>query len=72
MAISFGGLGNGVDFGQVVSELAKVQRLPIDALTAKKKDLQTKLTDYGALGQQAARASERRECPPASQQLQSI
>lgn len=50
MAISFGGLGNGVDFGQVVSELAKVQRLPIDALTAKKKDLQTKLTDYDALG----------------------
>lgn len=50
MAISFGGLGNGVDFGQVVSELAKVQRLPIDALNAKKKDLQTKLTDYGTLG----------------------
>ena len=23
MAISFGGLGNGVDFGQVVTELAK-------------------------------------------------
>ena len=50
MAISFGGLGNGVDFGQVVSELTKVQRLPIDALTKKKKDLQTKLTDYGSLG----------------------
>lgn len=50
MAISFGGLGNGVDFGQVVSELAKVQRLPIDALNTKKKDLQTKLTDYGTLG----------------------
>ncbi len=50
MAISFGGLGNGVDFGQVVSELAKVQRLPIEALNAKKKDLQTKLTDYGSLG----------------------
>jgi len=50
MAISFGGLGNGVDFGQVVTELAKVQRLPIDALAAKKKDLQTKLTDYGTLG----------------------
>lgn len=50
MAISFGGLGNGVDFGQVVTELAKVQRLPIDALTAKQKDLQTKLTDYGTLG----------------------
>ena len=50
MAISFGGLGNGVDFGQVVSELAKVHRLPIDKLTSKKKDLQTKLTDYGSLG----------------------
>lgn len=50
MAISFGGLGNGVDFGQVVTELTKVQRLPIDALTAKQKDLQTKLTDYGTLG----------------------
>ncbi|MBI4003029.1 MAG: flagellar filament capping protein FliD [Nitrospira defluvii] len=50
MAISFGGLGNGVDFGQVVTELAKVHRLPIDKLTSKKKDLQTKLTDYGSLG----------------------
>ena len=50
MAISFGGLGNGVDFGQVVSELAKVQRLPIDALSTKKTNLQTKLTDYGTLG----------------------
>ncbi len=50
MAISFGGLGNGVDFGQVVSELAKVHRLPIDKLTSKKKDLQTRLTDYGSLG----------------------
>ena len=50
MAISFGGLGNGVDFGQVVSELAKVQRLPIDALNTKKTNLQSKLTDYGTLG----------------------
>lgn len=50
MAISFGGLGNGVDFGQVVTELAKVQRGPIDALNAKKTNLQTKLTDYGTLG----------------------
>lgn len=50
MAISFGGLGNGVDFGQVVSELVKVQRQPIDKLTSQKKDLQTKLTDYGTLG----------------------
>jgi flagellar hook-associated protein 2 len=30
--------------------LPKDQRLPIDALNAKKKDLQTKLTDYGTLG----------------------
>ncbi|WHZ21630.1 MAG: Flagellar cap protein FliD [Nitrospira sp.] len=50
MAISFGGLGNGVDFGQVVSALVKVQRQPIDKLTADKQALQTKLTDYGQLG----------------------
>lgn len=50
MAISFGGLGNGLDFGQVVSELVKVHRQPIDKLTADKKTLQTKLTDYGLLG----------------------
>ncbi len=50
MAISFGGLGNGVDFGQVVTELAKVQRMPIDALNTKKTNLQSKLTDYGTLG----------------------
>ena len=50
MAISFGGLGNGVDFGQVVTELVKVQRVPIDALNTKKNNLQTKLTDYGTLG----------------------
>jgi flagellar hook-associated protein 2 len=50
MAISFGGLGNGVDFGQVVTELVKVQRQPIDKLTAAKLDLQKKLTDYGQLG----------------------
>jgi len=50
MAISFGGLGNGIDFGQVVSELVKVQRQPIDKLTADKQTLQTKLTDYEQLG----------------------
>jgi flagellar hook-associated protein 2 len=48
--ISFGGLGNGVDFGQVVTQLVKVQQLPIDQLNQKKKDLQTKLSDYDALG----------------------
>lgn len=50
MAISFGGLGNGVDFGQVITELVKVQRQPITKLTAAKLDLQKKLTDYGQLG----------------------
>ena len=48
--ISFGGLGNGVDFGQVVTQLVKVQQLPIDQLNKKKTDLQTKLGDYDALG----------------------
>ncbi len=48
--ISFGGLGNGLDFGQVVDQLVKVQRVPIDQLEAKKTSLQTKLTDYGTLG----------------------
>lgn len=48
-SISFGGLGNGVDFGQVVDQLVKVQHLPIDALTQKKATLQSKLTEYGSL-----------------------
>ncbi len=47
--ISFGGLGNGVDFGRVVDQLVKVQRLPIDALNQKKITLQSKLTQYGSL-----------------------
>lgn len=48
--ISFGGLGNGLDFGQVVDQLVKVQRLPIDNLTNKKLALQSKLTDLGSVG----------------------
>jgi flagellar hook-associated protein 2 len=48
--ISFGGLGNGLDFGQVVDQLVKVQRLPIDQLNQKKTTAQSKLTDYGLLG----------------------
>ncbi|NOT22130.1 MAG: flagellar filament capping protein FliD [Nitrospiraceae bacterium] len=48
-SISFGGLGNGIDFGQVVDQLVKVQHLPIDALTQKKATLQSKLTEYGSL-----------------------
>jgi flagellar hook-associated protein 2 len=48
-SISFGGLGNGVDFGQVVDQLVKVERLPIDQLNTKKNTLQSKLTDYGSV-----------------------
>ncbi len=48
--ISFGGLGNGVDFGQVVTQLVQVQQLPIDQLDQKKKAVQTKLSDYESLG----------------------
>jgi flagellar hook-associated protein 2 len=48
--ISFGGLGNGLDFGQVVDQLVKIQRLPIDQLSLKKTTAQSKLTDYGLLG----------------------
>lgn len=48
--ISFGGLGNGVDFGQVVDALVKAQRIPIDQLDQQKIELQKKLTDYGTIG----------------------
>lgn len=47
--ISFGGLGNGLDFGQVVDQLVKVSRLPVDRLTAKKATLNSKSTDYATL-----------------------
>jgi len=50
MAVSFGGLGNGVDFGQIVEFLVQAERLPIDRLTEKKLASQEKLTDFGALG----------------------
>jgi flagellar hook-associated protein 2 len=49
-SISFGGLGNGLDFGQVVDQLVKVQRIPIDQLSQKKTTAQSKLTDYGLIG----------------------
>ncbi|HXF92898.1 MAG TPA: flagellar cap protein FliD N-terminal domain-containing protein, partial [Nitrospiraceae bacterium] len=48
--ISFGGLGNGIDFGQVVDQLVKIQRLPIDKLVQTQTALKSKLTDYGVLG----------------------
>ncbi|MCA9474343.1 MAG: flagellar filament capping protein FliD, partial [Nitrospira sp.] len=49
-SISFGGLGNGIDFGQVVDLLVQVQRQPIDRLTQRKLTEQSKLTDIGLLG----------------------
>ncbi len=48
-AISFGGLGNGLDFGQVVDQLVKVARLPVDRLNEKKASLNSKSTDYATL-----------------------
>jgi flagellar hook-associated protein 2 len=47
--ISFGGLGNGLDFGQVVDQLVKVARLPVDRLADKKASLNAKSTDYATL-----------------------
>lgn len=47
--ISFGGLGNGLDFGQVVDQLVKVARLPVDRLAEKKATLNSKSTDYATL-----------------------
>jgi flagellar hook-associated protein 2 len=52
--ISFGGLGNGLDFGQVVDQLVKVSRLPVDRLTAKKATLNSKSTDYATLSTKLA------------------
>lgn len=47
--ISFGGLGNGLDFGQVVDQLVKASRIPVDRLNAKKADLNSKSTDFATL-----------------------
>jgi flagellar hook-associated protein 2 len=48
--ISFGGLGNGFDFQQVITQLVSLQRAPIDQLSAGQQALRTRLTDYGTLG----------------------
>ena len=48
--ISFGGLGNGVDFGPIVDLLVQAERIPIDRINQRKLDLQTKQTDFGLLG----------------------
>ncbi|MCP9463775.1 MAG: flagellar filament capping protein FliD [Nitrospira sp.] len=47
--ISFGGLGNGIDFGPVIEQLLKVARLPIDRLNEKKASLHSKSADYATL-----------------------
>lgn len=52
MNISFGGLGNGVDFGPIVDALVQAERIPIDSLTQKKLQAQKKQTDIGLLGAQ--------------------
>lgn len=52
--ISFGGLGNGLDFGQIVDQLVKVAKLPVDRLTKKKTDLNTKLTDLTTVSTKVA------------------
>ncbi|NGZ95209.1 MAG: hypothetical protein CV089_03580 [Nitrospira sp. WS110] len=52
--ISFGGLGNGLDFGQVVDQLVKVAQLPVDRLTKKRTDLNTKLTDLTTVSTKVA------------------
>lgn len=52
--ISFGGLGNGLDFGQVVDQLVKVSRLPVERLNEKKATLNSKSTDYATLSTKLA------------------
>ncbi|MDH4152402.1 MAG: flagellar filament capping protein FliD [Nitrospira sp.] len=52
--ISFGGLGNGLDFGQVVDQLVKVAQLPVDRLTKKKAELNTKFTDLTTVSTKVA------------------
>src|SRR5919112_1269774 len=48
--ISFGGLGNGFDFQQIVTALVAARKAPIDQLSADQETLQSKLTDYQGLG----------------------
>ena len=48
--ISFGGLGNGIDFGPIVDFLVQAKRIPIDRITERKLNDQEKLTNFGSLG----------------------
>ncbi len=50
MNVSFGGLGNGIDFGQIVEFIVQAERLPIDRLTEKKLSATEKRTEFGSLG----------------------
>ena len=48
--ISFGGLGNGVDFGPIVELLVQTERIPIDRINQRRLSAQSKQTDFGLLG----------------------
>ncbi len=48
--ISFGGLGNGIDFGPIVDFLVEAKRIPIDRINERKLNDQEKLTNFGSLG----------------------
>jgi flagellar hook-associated protein 2 len=50
MNISFGGLGNGIDFGPIVDVLVQAERIPINGLTQQKLQAQKKQTELGLLG----------------------
>ncbi len=50
--ISFGGLGNGIDFGPIVDFLVQAERIPIDRINQRRLDAQAKQTDFGLLGTQ--------------------
>jgi flagellar hook-associated protein 2 len=50
--ISFGGLGNGIDFGPIVDFLVQAKRIPIDRIVEEKLSDQEKLTNFGSLGTQ--------------------
>lgn len=48
--ISFGGLGNGFDFQQVIAALVAAKKAPIDQLSTDQQTLQSRLADYQTLG----------------------
>jgi flagellar hook-associated protein 2 len=47
--VSIGGLGNGIDWNQVITQLVAAQQVPITNLQTSQQALQTKLTDYTSL-----------------------